>query len=166
MAALGLLAGVGPKDAASHLAEWAALVGVENVPSWLAGRTADRWGMAIGCLGFVAWGFWHYGLYGKIKIYGRNEDAYKFENLLNRGADLLSEGQDSINLDVALWRSRVILWDQDVRELLRLTAPIDFLVYRNIGQHPQQNHDREVLLNTLRERRNKLRLVMGRVILK
>ena len=72
MAALALFSGVGPHEAASHLAEWASLIGVENVPTWLTGKAADRWGLAIGIIGFLAWGFWYYGVYGKIR--GRDEN--------------------------------------------------------------------------------------------
>ena len=73
MATLGLFAGVGPQEAGSHLAEWAVFFGVENVPDWLVARTADRWGMVIGFIGFIAWGFWYFDVYNK--MHGKKEEA-------------------------------------------------------------------------------------------
>jgi hypothetical protein len=42
------LAGVSPGDAASNLGKWAELVGVADIPSWLATESADFWGGVIG----------------------------------------------------------------------------------------------------------------------
>ncbi len=47
---------VGPKEAASHLAEWLSLVGIENIPPWLASKAADKWAFWIGLAGFLVWG--------------------------------------------------------------------------------------------------------------
>ncbi len=46
---------VGPKEAVLHLSEWASLAGVENIPPWLASRTADKWGFWIGLIALVSW---------------------------------------------------------------------------------------------------------------
>jgi hypothetical protein len=61
LGALAFLAGVGPKEAASHLSEWASIVGVENVPPWLASKSADMWGLGIGLVGLVIWAAFKWG---------------------------------------------------------------------------------------------------------
>lgn len=55
LGALAFLAGVGPREAASHLSEWASVVGVEHVPPWLASKSADAWGFWIGIVGLAIW---------------------------------------------------------------------------------------------------------------
>ena len=133
MATLGLFAGVGPKEAGSHLAEWAAFFGVENVPDWLVGRPADRWGMVIGFVGFVAWGFWYFDLY--TKMHGKKEEAHIFEKLLHDGNELISEGGNPH--DPRAWKSRVVLWDVEVKQLLWSSVPAGELAPVNIwGQIP------------------------------
>jgi hypothetical protein len=67
MAILALFSGVGPRNAGSHLAEWASLFGIENIPIWLTSTAADRWGFCIGLVGFIAWGLWYFDLSGKIR---------------------------------------------------------------------------------------------------
>ena len=57
MALLMFGAGVGPKDAVSHLSEWFSLAGIENVPPWLSGKSADKWAFRIGLVGFLIWWF-------------------------------------------------------------------------------------------------------------
>jgi hypothetical protein len=55
MALLVCGAGVGPKEAASHLSEWLSLAGLENVPSWLVGRSTDKWVFLVALIGAVVW---------------------------------------------------------------------------------------------------------------
>ena len=55
---LGLLmlaSTVTPRHASSNMAAWFIYFGVENVPSWLANKSADTWAFWIGLVGFCGW---------------------------------------------------------------------------------------------------------------
>lgn len=56
MGLLAFCAGVSPNEAASHLADWVAVTGVEAIPPWLSSPLADRWGFYIGLVGLCVWG--------------------------------------------------------------------------------------------------------------
>ena len=159
MATLGLFAGVGPNEAASHLAEWAAFFGVENVPVWLVGRTADRLGMVIGFIGFIAWGFWYFDVYKT--MHSKKEEAHLFERLLHDGNELISEGGNPH--DPRAWKSRVVLWDVDVKRLLGSSVPAgELAAYKHMGPDPDHSQDVSAVLTTLKNRHNKLRLIYAR----
>ena len=49
------LAGVGPKDAALHLSEWAKWIGIDNIPSWMSQRSTDTTVFLVGLMGFIGW---------------------------------------------------------------------------------------------------------------
>jgi len=60
---LGLLmlaSTVTPRHASSNMAAWLIYFGVENVPSWLANKSADTWVFWIGLVGFCGWAMYLY----------------------------------------------------------------------------------------------------------
>ena len=60
---LGLLmlaSTVTPRHASSNMAAWLIYFGIENVPSWLANKSADTWVFWIGLVGFCVWAIYLY----------------------------------------------------------------------------------------------------------
>ena len=49
---------VGPQEAVSNFSKWAKLIGIENLPGWLASKSVDAWVFWIGFIGLLVWAAW------------------------------------------------------------------------------------------------------------
>ncbi len=103
-------AGVGPKDAASHLSEWLSLVGID-VPSWLESKYADKLTFWIALAGFLAWFITIFIGYKKAKPSRKPNANEEFQRI----ADLFY-GQP-------WWKRKILNWWNRRKEPPRVLPP-------------------------------------------
>ena len=93
----------------------------------------------------------------------RPKHFHLFENLLEKGEDLTADAEVN-DSPLHEWTARVIIWDRDVRDLLLIAAPKELAMYKTISMQPEQGQDKLMILDTLKERREQLRMIFGRYL--
>src|SRR5262245_49836798 len=75
---------------------------------------------------------------------GARKHTHIFKKPLKRGSDLINEvtGGGSGAFDQDQWKSKVILWDRDVRDLLlKVMPPQELVTFKHIGVEFQQGQN-------------------------